>query len=94
MIDKPKPKDLLKELYKAAHKWEDIGILLDISPDTLDNLKTEENRTPQSRLREMLKIWLKKINPPPSWSAIVDALEYLDEEELASNLKQKYGRLS
>ena len=56
IVDKPKIGDLLKELYtKAASKWEDIGLVLEIEPESLESLKTAENSTPQSRLREMLK---------------------------------------
>ena len=90
-IDKPKIGTLLKELYtKAASKWEDRGLVLEIEPESLESLKTAENSTPQSRLREMLKIWLKKINPPPSWSAIVDALECLGVEDVAQRLRLQY----
>lgn len=74
----------------VASKWEDVGILLDIEPESLESLKTAENNSSQSRLREMLKIWLKKINPPPSWSAIADALQSLGDEQLAQNLRSKY----
>ena len=91
-LGKPELRLLLKELYtKAAAKWEDIGIMLGIDPNALDNLKTTENCTAPSRLREMLKVWLKKINPPPSWSAIAEALEVLGDEELASHLRDTYN---
>ena len=88
---KPELKDLLKELYtKAADKWEDIGILLGIKPGRLDAIKTAENHTAQSCLREMLKIWLKRISPPPSWSAIAEAIELLGDQNLADQLRTKY----
>ena len=88
---KPELKDLLKELYtKAAGKWEDIGILLGIEPGRLDAIKTAENHTAQSCLREMLKIWLKRISPPPSWSAIAEAVELLGDQNLADYLRTKY----
>ena len=38
----------------------------------------------------MLKLWLKVVNPQPTWSAIVDALQSLGEDTLAKNLKEKY----
>jgi hypothetical protein len=88
---KPELKDLLKELYtKASDKWEDIGILLGIDPGRLDAIKTAENHIPQSCLREMLKIWLKGVSPPPSWAAIAEAVELLGDQNLANQLRTKY----
>ena len=90
-IGKPELRILLKELYtKAADKWEDIGIMLKIDSRRLDALKTTVNGTAQSCLREMLKLWLKTIDPPPSWSAMADALENLGDEALASHLRENY----
>ena len=81
----------MKELLnKVACKWENIGILLKIEPYSLESVKTAENNIPQNCLREMLKTWLKKIDPPPSWSAIADALQCLGDEELALYLRSKY----
>ena len=84
-------KDLAKELYSmVSDKWEDIGILLGIEPGILVAIKTAENQVPQSCLREMLKIWLKRVPPPPSWSAIADAIDLLGDQNLAEHLRTKY----
>ena len=37
-------------------------------------------------LREMLKVWLKRVEPPPSRCALVSALEDVGEEEVANTL--------
>ena len=88
---KPELKDLLKELYnKAGDLWEDIGILLGIDTGTLDAIKASQNHRSQSCLREMLKVWLKRAEPPPSWSAITEAVELLGDESLANHLRTKY----
>ena len=88
---KPKLKDILTELYtKAASKWKDIGILLGIDSRELDALKAMESHFPQSCLRGMFEIYLKRINPLPSWSAIAEALELLGDEELATQLRSRY----
>ena len=85
-------RDILKELYhsKAADKWEDIGIMLGIKPSELDAIKSAENRIPQSCLREMFKLYIQKDSPPPSWAAIVEALEFVGEVTLAAQIKFKY----
>ena len=91
ILVKPELKDLLKELYAtSSDTWEDIGILLGIKTGQLDAIKTAENRTAQSRLREMLKIWLNRVSPPPSWSAIAEAIEFLGDQTLANHLRTSY----
>jgi hypothetical protein len=87
---KPELKDLLKELYTKASEWFNIGVLLGIDAGKLSIIKTAENHTPQNCLREMLMIWLKGISPPPSWAAIVDAVEVLGDQRLAEQLRTKY----
>jgi hypothetical protein len=90
-LDKPELSTLLKELInKVDSKWENIGILLKIEPYRLESVRTAERNDPQNCLREMLKLWLNKINPPPSWSAITDAIKRLGNEELAQDLRSKY----
>jgi hypothetical protein len=87
---KPELKDLLRELYTgASDKWFNIGVLLDIDPGRLDAIKTAENHTPQNCLREMLRIWLKGVSPPPSWATIADAIESLGDPSLADQLRTK-----
>ena len=89
---RPELKHLLIELRsEVAHEWEDLGIMLNIEPGTLEAIKITESNKAQSCLREMLKIWQKRINPPPSWSAVVTALEFMKYQGLASDLKLKYN---
>ena len=86
---KPELKDLLKELYtKVADKWEDIGILLGIKDGQLKAINAKDST---SCLREMLRIWLSRVDPPPSWSAIAEAVEFLGDENLATYLRSKYN---
>ena len=88
---KPELKDLAKELYSTvSDKWEDIGILLGIEPGRLNAIKSAENHTAQSCLREMLKIWLNRVSPPPSWAAIAEAVELLGDQTLADRIRTKY----
>ena len=88
----PELKDVLRELYtKAADKWEDLGIFLGIDPGELAAIKSSANNQSQSCLREMLKIWLNKVDPAPTWKAMVKAIEDLGDLKLASELKKKYS---
>ena len=83
---------LLKALYSTvANKWEDIGILLDIEDGKLAMVKADNPVNSGNCLREMLRIWLKKVDPQPaSWKDLVDALTDLGEEKLAQQLKVTY----
>lgn len=86
----PTLKLLQRELYKIADKWEDIGIQLDIDVDLLEKVKLENGGNSKNCLREMLKILVKKEDIQPSWTDLVEALECLEEEKLAQQLKDKY----
>ena len=85
----PTLKLLQRELYKVADKWEDIGIQLDIDDDLLDKVKLDNHGDSKNCLRGMLRIWLKRESPQPSWTDLAEGLEYL-EEDLAKKLKEKY----
>ena len=84
----PTLKLLQRKLYKIADKWEDIGIQLDIDMELLEKVKSENNGDSKKCLREMLKILVKE-KVQLSWTDVVEALEYLEEEELAQQLKAK-----
>ena len=87
----PELKDLLKELYcKAADKWEDIGILVDVDQGKLNSIKSSHGNQSEACLREMLKIWVTQVDPSPSWIILIEALENLGCRDLAKDLKHKY----
>ena len=94
---KPEPKDLMDALYHTvADKWEHIGIYLHLPMPTLRAIAAEHQQDPHKCLIGMLEIWLKRVEPPPTWSAIIEAVEFLGEGQLGRELKQKYqhGMLS
>ena len=87
----PTLKLLQKELHcTVASKWEDIGIQLDIEQGLLDEVKSDNHGNSGSCLREMLKIWRKRMDPMPSWINLTEALICLGEEQLAHQLKDEY----
>ena len=84
-------KDLMKALYnRVAAKWEDIGIYLGLQIATLNTIAAEHPSNPRKCLIEMLKVWLERVDPSPTWSAIIEAVEFLGEEQLGRELKKKY----
>ena len=86
----PTLKLLHRELYKIADKWEDIGIQLDIDVKLLDKVNSENGGDSKKCLKEMLKMLVNNEDLQPSWTDLVEALWYLEEEALAQQLKDKY----
>ena len=81
---------LLKELLsKVSADWEDIGLALELKEGQLSAIKSD-HRDSNKCFREMLKLWLKQVEPPPTWSAIIDAIDILEYESLAEELRKKY----
>ena len=79
-------------LYKAASKWYDVGLELDISPDDLNTIKKANSDNPPDCLREMLTHWLSRVDPEPSWNDIIFALynPAVNYPALAEEIKQEY----
>ena len=91
LVPAPDLKDLMDALYHiVADKWEPIGIYLHLSMATLKAFAAERQHDPHKCLIGMLEVWLKRVDPPPTWSAIIEAVEFLGEEQLARELKEKY----
>ena len=88
-VQTPDLKDLMTALYrKVASKWKLIAVQLKISD--LASIETKHSGDPHLCLLEMLDIWLKRVKPPPTWAAIVEAVEFLGEEQLGKELREKY----
>ena len=89
--DPPKLKDLMDALYHTvADKWKAIGIQLAMEISGLANIETKRRSDPQSCLLDMLEVWVKRVEPPPSWAAIIEVIEFLKEGKLAKDLREKY----
>ena len=82
---------LLEELQIKQDDWKNIGVQLDINDGELEHIKSDNRGDSKACLREMLRIWLNRVDPPPSWSAIAEAIEDLGDEQLAQELRSKYS---
>ena len=78
-------------IYSIHHKWYNIGLELNIHFTALDAIETNHRLTDKC-LTEMLKQWLTRDSPPPSWSCLVEALssEPVEEKRLARDIQTKY----
>ena len=90
---KPQLKELMVALYhKVADKWRTIGVYLEIPQGKLSGIAEKKQRNPQDCLLEMLETWLERVDPPATWAAIIDAVEFLGEEQLGKELREKYTK--
>ena len=88
---KPEIKDLIDAVYhKVADKWKIIGLYLEIPKGKLASISKKCRDDPHSCLVEMLQTWLERINPPVTWTAIIEAIEFLGEEQLGEELRDMY----
>ena len=76
--------------HTVASKWKTIGILLEIPKGKLAGIERKCQHDPHSCLVELLETWLERVNPPATWSSIIDAVEFLGEEQLGKQLREKY----
>ena len=88
---KPQLKELIDALYhKVADKWKMIGVLLEIPKGKLAGIAEKYQCDPHKCLVEMLETWLERVHPPVTWTAIIEAVEFLGEEQLRKELRDKF----
>ena len=85
-------KTVLKVLWEARGKWYNIGVELDVETSTLDIISTECQGKVEDCFRKILTKWLNRVEPQPSWNALVEALESptVDHPNLADKIRSKY----
>ena len=89
---KPQLKDLVDALHhKVADKWRMIGIFLEIPKGRLEAIARMYQGDPHTCLIEMLVTWLEQVDPPATWTAIIEAMEFLGEGQLEKELREKYS---
>ena len=84
--EKPDLKTVFKQLLPISTEWKSIGLFLDLPPNSLKRIATEEQGI-NGCLQAMLDEWLKQVDPHPSWAQLIQAVELLNPtkaEELRS----------
>ena len=78
--------------WEVRAKWYDFGLALGVPCDTLDAVKKSNQGDCDDCFRESLKEWLKGAEPPPTWSALCNALKSpsLGYGELANELSKRH----
>ena len=82
-------------LWEARTQWYNLGLGLDISPDSLDSIQVTNQLNPEYCFRAMLSKWLRE-HQQPTWSTLAEALRspsvglsHLAEEIQLQQLQQK-----
>ena len=82
-------RNLFSELEPVT-KWFQLGINLGLQTHRLDKIRQDYHETDQQML-QMLDVWLRR-EPNASWLDVVNALEEMEENTVAKNIRQKYIR--
>ena len=82
---------VFQTIYDADMHWYDIGLQLGLSVPDLKRI-TADNGRQQDRLRETLILWLKRVDPAPTWTRLVDALksQTVKEYQLAKVVEENH----
>lgn len=82
---------ILEAVYSAKSKWYSLGLVLQVPVVILEEIRSQYPDD-ENCLREVLKFWLKRADPTPTWSALAKALgsKEVRENRLAMGLKFKY----
>ena len=74
---------------KISHKWQDIGIQIDLLGPRLKNIATEHRDKPIECCRDVLRQWLE--NPPSdypiTWRGFIELLNDCKLGQIVSELK-------
>ena len=81
-----------KALLSARVEWEKIGLELEISAADLESIKNANRGNPDDCFIEMLKKFLKKGKPKPTWELLATTLEAegIEYGALAEEVREKY----
>lgn len=69
---------IFKMLLPLASEWENIGLYLGLG--NLEDHINASTRTEASSLRETLKLWLSRVDPPPTWEELAKAVKQFDSD--------------
>ena len=61
-------------IWEARTQWYNLGLALEITPDTLDTIELANGQNPDRCFRAMLTKWLRE-HEQPTWSALAEALK-------------------
>ena len=85
---------VLNLVLDVSTKWLDLGLQLGLKERELKCIEHDYgHHGAQTCLREMLSLWLRMINPHPSWEGILTSLSHpsVGNPALAHEIREKLG---
>ena len=79
----------LSILLASVYNWENLGVKLNITMQKLQEIKLQYNGDLDMCKNKLYDTWLRQ-NSNPSWREIVEALEQIEENNLARKIRNKY----
>ena len=76
--------------HQVAEKWKKIGICFRIPKENWQASQGHYQHDPHRCLVKMLETWLERVDPPTTWATIIEAVEFLGEEQLGKELRENY----
>ena len=64
-----------RKLYAVNTEWYNLGLELGQQVSTLDSIEDKYGGDPSKCFRQVLKEWLKGVDPPPTWQGMANALK-------------------
>ena len=86
-------KDVRDLVWDVRTKWDDLGLELGIKISDLEVIEKNCNKDVNSCFTKMLLMWLKMVDPFPSWEGLVSALgkSSVGRKDIAEKIKGKYN---
>ena len=79
---------LYKILLPVDRNWREIGGRLSVNSQILDTIETNHCQIPGQCLREMLREYLQRSEPPPSWVGLANSVKECDFQVAKSIIKR------
>ena len=86
--NKPEKRILLRFLSTVTAKWQEIGDLLGVDPNTIEGL-CHSNYSDQVKMSKMLQSWLDNEPSPVTWGNVISILHGpLQKKSIAIEITQ------
>ena len=79
---------MFRELFPLSAQWKTIGTLLGVPENVLERIKADEDSV-QDRLQKVLSEWLKQVDSRPTWAALAEAVEPVNQAK-SHKIKTRY----
>ena len=80
----------LSNALDSVVKWHSLGVKLGLEDHELSTIEQNHRGDNERCKSEVLSRWLRSAKLPPTWKAVVDALQQMGEHAVARKIQAKY----